>query len=641
MKDQYTDILQQYWGYSDFRPLQRTVIESIAAGKDTLVLMPTGGGKSITFQVPALVYEGTCLVITPLIALMNDQVTRLRNLQIKAAAIHSGLSSHEMKVTTDNAMYGAYKILYLSPERLANEGFRSRLQHMKVSFIAVDEAHCISQWGYDFRPSYLTIAGIREYTGQVPVLALTASATPEVVEDIQLKLRFREKNVIESDFSRPNLVYYVRQTESKLADLVSVVNSIQGSGIVYVRSRKKAKEIADHLRREGIVSDYFHAGLKYETRLAKQQNWMQDASRVIVATNAFGMGIDKPNVRFVVHVDLPDSPEEYYQEAGRAGRDGKKSFAVLLAGTNDKAQVKKRLSDAFPEITFIKNVYQALCNYLKIPIGGAKGIAFDFDLHSFVTAYKFNPIQAFNALKLLEQQGYIELTGEMQNSSRIYFSIHRDDLYNFQVKNSQFDAFIKLVLRSYTGLFSDYIPVNEELLAKRAGLTRQMVYEYFVRLSKMNIIHYIPGKRTALIVFLEERLPEKSVFISAENYLLRKDRYEKRLSAMLQYAYTLDVCRNNLLFDYFGQSVTEECGQCDYCRNKNRVLSPEVKEAIAQKVLNVLQTGALLPDELYCRVTEDRTNLSVVLRLMLEDEQLRYDEAGKISIFKSSNEASA
>lgn len=630
MREKYTEILKEYWGYNDFRSIQWEVIESIGSGKDTLALMPTGGGKSITFQVPALVADGTCLVVTPLIALMNDQVERLKSLNIRAAAIHSGLNYHEMKIVLENTMNGAYKIVYLSPERLMNEQFKQRLQHTNVSFVAVDEAHCISQWGYDFRPSYLAISHVRELLPDVSVLALTATATPQVVEDIQLKLRFREQNVIQSDFSRKNLVYFVRHSESKINDLVKVVNSVKGSGVVYVRSRKKTKEFASHLRREGIYADYYHAGLSYDVRIQKQQEWMENKSRVIVATNAFGMGIDKPDVRFVVHVDFPDSPEEYFQEAGRGGRDGKKAFALLLAGSRDKQQLNKRLSDGFPEIDFIKNVYHAMCNYLQVPIGGGKGIAFDFKLNDFSSAYKFNALQCYNALKILEQQGYIELTSETQNPSRVFFGINRDDLYKFQVKNSKFDGFIKLVLRSYTGLFSDYVSINEDQLARRAGLTRDMVYEYFVRLAKMNIIKYIPGKKGSLLVFLEERLPEKSIYISPENYHHRKERYQARLDAMLNYAYSLNKCRSVLLLEYFGQRNTENCGNCDYCKGNTRKLDNSDRKKLEARIKELLSEGDILPDELHKALDYDSEHISIVVSYLLDQEEIIYTEEGKI-----------
>ncbi len=627
---EYRDILKKTWGYNRFRPAQEEIIMSIAQGKDTLGLLPTGGGKSITFQVPALGSEGTCIVVTPLIALMIDQVQKLKLLGVKAAAIHSGVGRHEMQVLLENTLYGAYKLVYVSPERIANHDFKNRLQHMEISFFAIDEAHCISQWGYDFRPSYLKLSVLRELKPGVPILALTATATPRVVDDIQLKLGFKEKNVVKTDFSRSNLVYYVRHSESKVYDLIQVVNSIRGSGIVYCRNRKKTKEIADELLREGIKADYYHAGLNYELREQKQEAWLKGITRIIVATNAFGMGIDKPDVRFVVHVDLPESLEEYFQEAGRAGRDEKKAFAVLFSGGRDKQTLKKRLTDNFPEIEFIKKVYNALCNYLQIPIGGGKGIAFDFDLHSFVRAYKLNPLQTFNALKIIEQQGYLEVTDEMLNQSRIYFTINRDDLYKFQVANKKFDAFIKLVLRSYTGLFSEYTPIREELLAKRAGLTRDMVYQFFVRLAKMNVIQYIPGKRTALVVFTEERLPDKSVYISPENYVERKKRMDERLKTMEYYAFNSEECRVITMLKYFGQDDIEECGQCDYCRSKGIVYSENEINQIREELEKILKDQSLHPKEIFKNTKFDSEVISYVVRMMLDEELIVYDDEGRL-----------
>ncbi|MBN2485951.1 MAG: RecQ family ATP-dependent DNA helicase [Bacteroidales bacterium] len=629
---QYLDILKKYWGYESFRPVQESIIHSVMEGKDTLGLLPTGGGKSITFQLPALANKGACLVVTPLIALMSDQVNRLLSMGIKAVAIHSGIGRHEMQVVLDNAMYGAYKLIYVSPERLDSDDFRNRLRHTDISFIAVDEAHCISQWGYDFRPSYLRIKAVRDLKPEIPVLALTATATPKVVNDIQLKLGFKGNHVISTSFERKNLVYYVRHSESKYNDLLKIIASVGGAGIIYARSRKKTKEIADLLRREKISADYYHAGLNYEVRTKKQHDWMSGKTRVIAATNAFGMGIDKPDVRFVVHIDFPDSIEEYFQEAGRAGRDNKKAFAVLIAGTRDKMVLNKRIADSFPDTTFIKNVYNAVCNYLKVPIGGGRGIAFDFDLQAFVSAYKLHPVQTFNALKLLEQQGYLTLTDELQNSSRVYFAVDRDDLYRFQVKNSSFDGFIKLVLRSYTGLFTEYVPINEETLAKRAGLTRDMVYQYFVRLAKMNIIKYIPGKKSALLVFTEERMGDKSIFISAENYHYRKERFVKQIEAISNYAFSTTKCRNVILLDYFGDTTATDCGQCDYCRGKTRVFGNEEKAAITNYILSTLKTAPCFPEELAEKAKFDPEWLSETAMNLLNDEKIRYSNEGKLEI---------
>jgi len=568
---------------------------------------------------------------------MADQVEKLKSLDIKAAAIHSGVGKHEMQVLLENALQGAYKILYISPERLENLDFKTRLSFMQLSFIAVDEAHCISQWGYDFRPSYLTIRSVREIKPGIPILALTATATPKVVEDIQIKLGFKEHNVIKTNFDRQNLVYFVKHSESKLSDLIKTVHSIRGSGIIYARSRKKTREISEHLKREKISADYYHAGLSFDIRLQKQNDWTKGKTRVIVATNAFGMGIDKPDVRFVIHIDFPDSLEEYFQEAGRAGRDNKKSFAVLLSGSRDKQLLNKRITDSFPEIDFVKKVYNACCNYLKVPVGGGKGIAFDFNFESFVTAYKFNAVQSFNALKLIEQQGYIELTDESQNPSRIYFIVNRDDLYRFQVKNSQFDGFIKLVLRSYTGLFSEYTAINEELLAKRAGLTRDMVYQYFVRLSKMNVIKYIPGKKTALLIFTEERLSERSLYISPENYQHRKERFVNQLEAIINYAFSENICRSVLLLNYFGQFEVEECGTCDYCRKRNKHIDESKVKEIELFIKEKLSVSECFPEVIYSSSKFDRQTLSLVLKNMLNDESIFYTDDGKLQLTNSAS----
>jgi ATP-dependent DNA helicase RecQ len=478
----------------------------------------------------------------------------------------------------------------------------------------------------------LKINTIREIKPGIPILALTATATPKVVEDIQLKLGFKQNNVISTNFERPNLVYYVRHSESKLNDLVKVVKSIKGSGIIYARSRKKTREIAEQLKREKISSDYYHAGLNFDVRQQKQVDWTTNKTRVIAATNAFGMGIDKPDVRFVIHIDFPDSLEEYFQEAGRAGRDQKKAFAVLLAGSRDKQILSKRIVDSFPDIDFVKKVYNAACNFLKVPIGGGKGIAFDFNFQGFVTAYKFHAVQTFNALKLIEQQGYIEVTDEIQNPSRIYFDVDRDDLYRFQVENSNIDGFIKLVLRSYTGLFAEYVSVNEEILAKRAGITRDMVYQYFVRLAKMNIIKYIPGKKTALFVFIEDRLSDRSIYISAENYRYRKERFVKQLEAISEYAFSETSCRNVMLLNYFGQTNAAECGQCDYCRSKRRESDLSDSKEIEDYLLKVISESALFPEEIYSSSYFENHLLTLAIKKLLENEKICYNKEGRIQL---------
>jgi ATP-dependent DNA helicase RecQ len=633
--DRNLEILKKYWGYTSFRLAQKKIVDSISSGKDTLGIMPTGGGKSITFQVPALASEGLCLVISPLIALMNDQVEKLNALGIKAKALHSGMSYPELMTIMDNAIYGAYKFLYLSPERLSTDLFRAKLPHLKVSLIAIDEAHCISQWGYDFRPSYLQIAQLRKYYPEVPLLALTATATPEVLDDIQEKLEFREKNLIQSDFTRENLIFYVRRTDSKMADLLKVIRSIHGSGIVYLRNRKKTREIAEHLLRNKISADYYHAGLSYENRMIRQERWTGNQTRIIVATNAFGMGIDKPDVRFVIHMDLPDSPEAYLQEAGRAGRDGKRSFAVLLVNNHDKTIAGQRLAVNFPEIAEIKRIYQALGNFLQVPQGSGKGIAFDFNLYDFSSAFKINVVIAYNALKMLEKLGYVELTDEINNPSRIRFLLPRDDLYRFQIENQKFDGFIKLILRSYTGLFSDYTRIDEAALAKRANIPHDLVYQYLVTLSKMKVISYIPTKKTPLVIYTEERLDDKSIYIPFEFFEERKNRFKKRLDAILAYAFSDDQCRNNLLLKYFGQPTGKPCEQCDVCRKRlSDTLSPERIRELKNDILQLIGNSPQYLGEVQLALGVKENIINTLVTDLLSDEKLVYLDDGRLGVGK-------
>jgi ATP-dependent DNA helicase RecQ len=516
----YSQILIKYWGFTSFRPLQEEIIRSVSEGRDTLALMPTGGGKSITFQVPAMAQDGICLVITPLIALMKDQVDRLNSLGIKAVAIHSGMTTEEIDIALENAIYGECKFLYISPERIGTRIFQSRVGRLNLNLVAIDEAHCISQWGYDFRPSYLRISKLREYISKkVPFLALTASATPPVVKDITTKLGFRDENVLKTSFSRKNISYLVRKTEDKPGYLVQTLSRVKGSGIIYVRSRKKCRDIAVLLDANRVNADFYHAGLSDEIREKKQNFWTSGSTRVIVATNAFGLGIDKPDVRFVIHLDLPDSLENYYQESGRAGRDGKPAFAVLLVSPSDKSRLTDTLRKKFPAIDKIKDTYDALCNFLQVPLGSGKGSVFDFSLTDFVFKFRLPAVETYNSLQFLQREGYLEFTEEINNPSRVHFIVNRDDLYKFQVANESFDSFIKLLLRSYTGMFSEFVPVNEEALSKKSGATREIIYQYLVKLSSLNIIRYIPGKKTALVIFAEERLERKALLISPETYL--------------------------------------------------------------------------------------------------------------------------
>ncbi len=632
---EYRQIVKDYWGNISFRPMQEEIIRSVLNKNDTLGLMPTGGGKSLTFQVPALAMKGICIVITPLIALMRDQVENLKRKQIKALAIHSGLTREEIDIALNNCIYGEYKFLYLSPERLITEIFRTRVQEMNVNLIVVDEAHCISHWGYDFRPSYLKIADLRKLLPDVKVLALTATATPLVADDIQEKLLFKQKNVFKSSFFRENLIYTVKKTENKENDLVTIIKKISGSGIVYVRSRKKCAELSILLNKHGISANYYHAGLSYEVRSDRQLSWTIGKTRVMVATNAFGMGIDKPDVRFVVHVDLPDSPESYFQEAGRAGRDGKRAYAILLYAPSDKMIIEQRLRINFPELDVIKNVYSALGNFLRIPIGGGKGSVFDFNLSDFITAFKLNLNTAFSSLKILEREGYIELTEEINNPSRLKFMLNRDDLYKFQIANASFDSFIKLILRSYTGVFNEYTVIDETSLARKAGVDHEVVVQYLVKLSSMGIIRYIKQKRTPMIAFIEERLDEKNLYISKENYRLRKERFRERAETMLHYASNDNICRSQFLLKYFGELTSEPCNYCDACRRKNdRELKQQEFEMIKEEILAILALEPVKPDNLINRMAFEHEKVIKVIRWLMDNKIIDSMDDQKLFLVK-------
>ncbi|MDX9812663.1 MAG: ATP-dependent DNA helicase RecQ [Bacteroidales bacterium] len=621
--EKYRQVLTKYWGFTSFKPLQEEIIRSIDQGKDTLGLMPTGGGKSMTFQVPAMAKEGICLVITPLIALMKEQVDRLNRMEIRAMAIHSGMSGEEIDIALDNVIYGEYKFLYVSPERLSTRLFQTRAAQMNLSLVAVDEAHCISQWGYDFRPSYLNIAKLREFIPQtVPFLALTATATPRVAEDIMEKLGFREKNIHRMSFARKNISYLVRTADDKNAYLINTLNRFAGSGIVYVRSRKRTREVAAMLLKNGISADYYHAGLGDELREKKQFAWSAGESRVIVATNAFGMGIDKPDVRFVIHWDIPDSIEAYYQESGRAGRDDKPAYAVLLCTDADRSRLADSVRHKFPPIERIKDVYEAICNYLEIPLGSGKNNVYDFSIGEFVSRYRFPVMEAFNSLAFLQREGYLEFTEEINNPSRVHFITGRDDLYKFQVANESFDGFIKLLLRSYTGMFTDYVAVNEDQLSKKAAITRDTVYHFLVRLSSMNIINYIPGKKTALVIFTEERLDRKSLYISPENYLHVKEKYIKRLDRMLEYTESHTRCRAVTLLDYFGET-SDRCGKCDVCRERNELeLSKYEFDLILTEIKSILSVQNPDAEELTRMVQYPAENVIRVIRWLLDHNKI-------------------
>ncbi len=633
--EDFGQILLRYWGYPKFRSLQLEIIESIADGKDTLGLMPTGGGKSITFQVYSLSTNGICLVITPLIALMKDQVENLNRRGIKALAIHSGMSSLEIKLTLDNAVWGDYKFLYVSPERLNSDRFLERLEKMDVNLVTVDEAHCISQWGYDFRPSYLNIVKLREVLPGTKFLALTATATPRVADDIQEKLGFKEKNLLQMSFRRENLNYLVRDVENKMGYLLDTLRKVSGSGVIYVRSRKATREISDELRKQKISADFYHAGLNNQVRSYKQDLWINGKTRVIVATNAFGMGIDKPNVRFVIHWDSPDSLEAYFQEAGRAGRDGKKAAAVLLFNNADKTKLKKHVTVAFPEIDNIKKIYQSLCNYLQVAEGYGKSQVFEFSLQSFAQAFKYQQAMVYNSLKILQREGYLEYTEEVDSPSRIYFTVSRDDLYKFQVENAGFDGFIKLILRSYTGLFSGYVALDEELLAKRAGVDRDKVYNYLKHLRQLKIVDYIPRNQTPFIYFTKERAKIERLKISKENYDLRKKDFLNRINSVIHYATSTTKCRSQLLLEYFGETDSVRCGQCDVCKSVETLEISNVEfEEISRRIKNIIAEPCSY-ENLLMKLSGDQEKMRQTVKWLLDNNKIIYRIDNKLEWSKN------
>ena len=633
--NKYQEILKQYWGYDSFRDLQEEIITSIGEGKDTLGPMPTGGGKSITFQVPALAQEGICIVITPLIALMKDQVQNLRKREIKALAIYSGMTRQEILTALENCIFGNYKFLYISPERLDTEIFRTKLRSMKVSMITVDESHCISQWGYDFRPAYLKIAEIRELLPEVPVLALTATATPEVVTDIQARLKFREGNVFRMSFERKNLAYIVRKTDNKTKELLYILQRISGSAIIYVRNRRRTKEITELLMNEGITADFYHAGLDNAVKDLRQKRWQSGEVRVMVATNAFGMGIDKPDVRIVLHLDLPDSPEAYFQEAGRAGRDGEKAYAVILYSKSDKTTLHKRVVDTFPDKEYILNVYEHLQYYYQMAMGDGFQCIREFNLEEFCRKFKYFPVPVDSALKILTQAGYLEYTDEQDNSSRILFTIRRDELYKLREMGKEAEALIQSILRSYTGVFTDYAYISEESLAVRTGLTRQQIYNILVTLTKRRIVDYIPRKKTPYIIYTRERLELRFLHIPASVYEERKARYEARIKAMEEYVTTENICRSRMLLRYFGEKNEHNCGQCDVCLSKRATdnLSEESYEEVKRQILDLLSHSPLTPAETADQIKAEKEDIGQVIRYLLDEGELKMQD-GMLHISK-------
>ncbi len=570
MTNSINEILAKYWGYDSFRYLQEDIIQSILEGNDTLGLMPTGGGKSITFQVPTMAMEGLTIVVTPIISLMKDQVDNLLKRKIKAAYLHSGLSFTEKRKVIEKCVFGNYKFLYVSPERLQAESFLDQLREIKIALIVVDEAHCISQWGYDFRPSFLKIANLRKAIPNVPILALTATATPQVTRDIIEKLQLRNPKVFSMSFARNNLSYVVRRTEDKIGQLTHILNNVSGSGIVYVRSRAKTKQIAEELLRNNISADFYHAGLNIEDKEEKQNKWKQGECRIMVATNAFGMGIDKPDVRIVIHYDCPNSLEEYYQEAGRAGRDGKKSYAALLISHTDKATLKKRVSDLFPSRDFIKKVYELVGIFLDVAIGEGYNKTYDFNFNLFCKSYKLPILPTHNALRLLTQAGYIEFIEEIETLSRVTILANKEELYNLKSENKKLDIVLQALLRQYTGLFADYVFINEEYISKKYNLSQEDIYDALLTLTRMHILHYIPRKRTPYIIFTTSREEIKYVLIPKAIYEEQKKRIDYRINYMEQYAYSTDVCREKIMLEYFGGNTINDCGTCDVCISKRK-----------------------------------------------------------------------
>lgn len=621
----YLDILHKYWGYPDFRGIQREIIESIGAGKDTLGLMPTGGGKSLTFQVPALAQEGVCIVITPLIALMKDQVEHLRHKGIAAAAIYSGMSRDAIVTTLENCIFGGVKLLYISPERISSDLFQIKLKHMKVSFITVDEAHCISQWGYDFRPSYLQIAVIRKLVPNVPILALTATATPDVIDDIQERLGFTEKNVFRMSFERKNLAYVVRQAEDKEAEMVHILQSIPKTAIVYCRSRKRTKEVAQLLMQYGISATWYHAGLEPAVKDQRQSEWQHDKVRVMVATNAFGMGIDKADVRVVVHMDCPSSLEAYFQEAGRAGRDGQKAYAVLLYNGHDNRTLQKRIEDTFPPKEYVQQVYEHLAYFYQIGVNSGEGCTFEFPIDKFCATFKHFPIRANAALILLQRAGYIDYEPNPDNNARVRFLLRRDDLYRLDSLSEKENDVVISLLRNYGGLFTDYGYVDESYIAQEAGLDRNQTYMVLINLSKKRIIDFIPRKSIPLISYKRDRVDGSNVILDKSVYEERKEQFQKSINSVINYAQNDRVCRSRQLLYYFGEKKSVDCEQCDVCLSHTHHDDHDKQEEIKEKLLAMVADGERHHVTEVRQLDEDWDMVTKVMKELMDEEQLLMD----------------
>ena len=617
MEQKLLDTLNQYWHYDSFRPMQKEAIESVLSGRDTLVLMPTGGGKSIIYQLPTLVSDGLCVVVTPLIALMKDQVDRLRRMGISAVAVHSGLSSRQIDIALDNCIYGDVKFLYVAPERLASEMFRLRVDRMNVSLLAVDEAHCISQWGYDFRPSYLRIKELRRLIPDTPVLALTASATPQVAKDIMEQLDFAEPNILQSSFLRPNLSYSVRQTDDKEAQLMRIINNVPGCGIVYVRMRNTAERVANFLIEQGYSASFYHGGLPNAERSMRQDEWISGKTRIMVATNAFGMGIDKRDVRFVVHYTMSDSLESYYQEAGRAGRDGARSYAVILMASDDNDRILDIFEKEFPSLELIQSVYNELCSYLGVAIGDGKEASFVFNIYDFCRHIKLPLVTVHNIIKLLQLNGYMTLVEDCEHPARLMFLVTRDELYNVKMQSEKEENILRTILRLYTGVFSEFRPIDEMEIASVSKHTHTEVHELLKRLWRANIIRYIPTNHDPLIFLDEERLPARDVYISPATYSHRKALMMERFNHLLHYANEELECRSRIIEQYFCDKMSEPCGICDNClARKKREKSNS--ESYEKQILSLLATEPMTVKDIVSQIKGNEQTIIEAIRHLTE-----------------------
>ena len=617
-------ILVEYWGHSGFRPMQEDIITSVYAGNDTLALLPTGGGKSICFQVPAMMMEGMCLVITPLIALMNDQVIHLKKLRIAAKSIHTGMHRSEIESTYSNALSGRLKFLYVSPERLENKTFQDVISKVNINLIAVDEAHCISQWGYDFRPPYLKIAEIQNFIKEAPFLALTATATPIVVEDIMNKLRFKQPKLFQSSFQRKNLAYTVYKDADKSGGLLKLFKYEKGSGIVYVRNRRKTRELAEILSKNNISASFYHAGLDARTRDQKQKEWINGHFKVMVSTNAFGMGIDKPDVRQVIHYDMPDCIESYFQEAGRAGRDGKQAVATLLYHNQDIVNAKRKVKEAFPPLDRIRIIYNALGNYLQLPEGSGKDQSFEFDIVRFSEHFEFNLMEVYSAIKILERDGYLYYNESAGQFSKIFIPIGKEELYRIMVENPGSDRLLKDILRSYAGVFTEYVNINETQLAKRTEIPKEEIIKKLNYLNKQKIINYVPVKTSPQIIYSSERLNTKNIFFSKENYTYLKEAAEKRLQSLLDFISNSLQCRSQQLLKYFGEVKSARCGICDVCLSKNKTELNQMEfENIRNQIKEQLAKGPVHLYNLISSVTSsNEEDIITVLRWQMENNEV-------------------